>query len=131
MRLKIGKVVYTDYSSGQPVNKEFKINIDQTYENITDLYSVARLIVLKAMMSSGISNLVNFDVKGLQGSVTDALNASTKLAAEAAAKSLDTLKTEATNPSAIAGQAEGALKGTTSSVKNVASSLKNKLKLSF
>jgi len=113
MHLQIGKVVYIDYSGGQPTTKEFQINLDQSYENITDLYSVVRLIVLKAMMSSGISNLVNFDISGLQGSVTDVL------------------KNIPVDPSQIAGQAEGALKGTTSAVKDAASSLKSKLKLPF
>ena len=142
MRLKIGKVVYVDYSSGSPSTKEFPINLDQSYQNITDLNSVVRLIVLKAMMSSGISNLVNFDIGGLEGTLTGAFNTSTKAAAEAAAKSLSTLKTAAENPNAIAGQAGDALKGTTgaventakgvaSGVKSAASSLKNKLKLSF
>ncbi len=120
MRLKIGKVVYIDYSGGQPTTKEFSINIDQSYQNITDLNSVVRLIVLKAMMSSGISNLVNFDINSLQGAVTDSLNASAKMATQAAAKGLDTLKNAAGNPSAITGQAGGALKNTTGTVENAA-----------
>jgi len=142
MRLKIGKVVYIDYSSGKPSPKEFLINLDQSYQNITELNSVVRLIVLKAMMSSGIANLTNFDIAGLQGSVTDALNASAKLATEAAAKGLDTLNTVAKDPTAIVGQTKGLLKGTTgtvgstakelkSDVTSIASSLKNKLKLPF
>ncbi|MFH1208572.1 MAG: AsmA family protein [Candidatus Omnitrophota bacterium] len=142
MRLKIGKVVYMDYSGGQPSTKEFRIDLDQSYENITDLNSVVRLIVLKAMMSSGISNLVNFDIGGLEGTLTGAFNTSTKLAAQAAAKSLDALKTTAGDPNAIAGQVEGVLKGSPGAVKNTAkevaggvknaaNSLKNKLKLPF
>lgn len=142
MRLKIGKVVYVDYSSGSPSTKEYPINFDQSFQNITDLNSVVRLIVLKAMMSSGISNLVNFDLGDLEGTLTGTFSTSTKMAAEVAAKSLDTLKTAATNPSTLAGKAEGALKDTTgaventakgvaSGVKSAASSLKNKLKLSF
>jgi hypothetical protein len=142
MRLKIGKVVYADYSGASPSTKEFLINLDQSYQDITDLNSVVRLIVLKAMMSSGISNLVNFDVRSLEGSLTGAFNTSTKLAAQAAAKGLDTLKTAAGDPNAIAGQAGEVLKNTTGSVsdttkevagsvKNAASSLKNKLKLPF
>lgn len=138
MHLKIGKVVFVDYSSGTASTKEFLINLDQSYQNITDLNSVVRLIVLKAMMSSGISNLVNFDIGGLEGTLTGAFNTSTKMAAQAAAKSLDALKTAAGDPSAIAGQAGGMFKGTTGaventakevtgSVKNVASSLKDKL----
>ncbi|MFH0984885.1 MAG: AsmA family protein [Candidatus Omnitrophota bacterium] len=140
MRLKIGKVVFVDYSSGKPSTKEFRINLDQSYQNITDLNSVVRLIVLKAMMSSGISNLVNFDLGGLEGTLTGAFSASTQLAAQAAAKSLDTLKTAATNPTAIPGQVGGVLKDTTGAVgsttkevaggvKTAASSLKNKLKI--
>lgn len=129
MRLKIGKVVYVDYSSGKPSTKEFPINLDQSFQNITDLNSVVRLIVLKAMMSSGISNLVNFDMGGLQGTLKGAFNNSTKLATQAAAKSLDTLKTAAANPSGIADQAEGLLKGTPGAVENtakeVAGSVKN------
>ena len=123
MHLKIGKVVYVDYSSGKPSTKEFRIDLDQSYENITDLNSVARLIVLKAMMSSGMSNLVNFDVAGLEGTLTGAFGTSTKMAAAAAAKSLDTLKNAAGNPSAIAGQAEGLFKGTPGAVENTAKGL--------
>lgn len=139
MRLKIGKVVYVDYSGGSPATREFRINFDQSYQNITDLNSVARLIVLKAMMSSGISNLVNFDVQGLAGSL---VNTSTQLATRAATKGFDTLKTAAQNPDQIVGQAEGMLnnpagtvetaaKDVASGVKSAASALKNKLKISF
>jgi len=142
MRLKIGKVVYADYSGKNPSTKEFLINLDESFQNITDLNSVVRLIVFKAMMSSGISNLVNFDIGGLQGSLTGAFNSSTEFATQAAMKGLDTLKTAAANPNAITDQAGGVLKGTsgavqntakdvTSGVKNAASTLKNKLKLPF
>lgn len=142
MRLKIGKVVYADYSGKNPSTKEFLINLDESFQNITDLNSVVRLIVLKAMMSSGIANLVNFDIGGLQGSLTGAFNSSTEFATQTAMKGLDALKTAAANPNAIADQAGGVLKGTsgavqntakdvTSEVKNAASTLKSKLKLPF
>jgi formiminotetrahydrofolate cyclodeaminase len=71
-----------------------------------------------------------------------AFNTSTKMAAQAAAKSLDTLQAAAEDPNAIASQAGDALKSTTGAVgstakevaggvKNAATSLKNKLKLPF
>jgi len=123
MRLKIGKVVYIDYAGGQPATKEFKINLDQTFENISDLQSVVRLIVLKAMLSSGLSNLVNFDIAGLQNAVTDSLNASARMAAEAAQKGLNTLKNTVGDPNAIAGQAGTALKSTTGAVTDTAKSV--------
>ena len=131
MHLKIGKVVYVDYSSGKPSSKEFFISLDQSYQNITDLNNVVRLIVLKAMVSSGISNVVNFDIGGLQGTLTGAFNTSTKLAAQAAAKSLNTLKVNAANPNQFAGKTEAVLKDTagsvTNGVKDAANALKKKL----
>jgi hypothetical protein len=135
MRLKIGKVVYVDYASGNPAIREFRINFDQSFQNITDLNSVMRLIVLKAMMSSGISNLVNFDVQGLAGSL---VNDSTQLATWFAEKGFDTMKTAAENPSQIGGMlqnapgsVESAAKDVTSEVKSAASAIKNKFKIPF
>lgn len=142
MRLRIGKVVYEDYSSGQPSTKEFLINLDQVFQNITDLNSVVRLIVLKAMMSSGLSNLVNFDLGGLEGALTGAFQGSAKFATQAASQGLNTLANAVQQPGQVAGQAGEALKSTagtvedtaktvTSGVKDAASALKSKLKAPF
>lgn len=110
LTLKIGKVVYEDYSSGSPVTKTFNINFNESYRNITDLNAVARMIVLKAMMSSGISNLVNFDIQGLSGTMTDVLNSSAQMATQ---------------------KAEAALKATTGEAAAATNSLVKKLKLPF
>ncbi|MDD5745741.1 MAG: AsmA family protein [Candidatus Omnitrophica bacterium] len=70
LRLKIGTVVYKDYSQGAtPKTREFKINIDETYEHITDPQALARLIVVKALKNTTIAGLVNFDVKSLAESL--------------------------------------------------------------
>lgn len=151
MRLKLGRVVYTDLAAGSP-DKTVLINLDQTFQNITDLNSVIRLIVLQAMMSSGIANIVNFDIRGLEGTLMGAFDTTTKFAAEKAAQSLDMLKTAA-GDAAIPGQAGELFKsttgavgstakdvtglagntvqGVTSGVKSVTSSLKNTLKNPF
>ncbi len=142
MHFKIDKVVYVDYSGGQPSTKEFRMNLDQSYQNITDLNSIVRLIVLKVMINSGISNLVNFDIGGLEGTLTGAFNTSTKLAAQTAAKSLSALKTVAQDPSRLAGKTGDMLgtttgavgdtaKGLTREMKNAAGTLRNKLKIPF
>ncbi|MBU1043762.1 MAG: AsmA family protein [Candidatus Omnitrophica bacterium] len=77
MKLKIGKVIYKDYSKGgEPVIKEFKINVDEQYENITDPEAVVRIIVVKALANTTLSSLTNFKLgpltDSLQGSVKDA-----------------------------------------------------------
>ena len=76
LELKIGKVVYKDYTVSPPAVKEFAVNIDQRYEHITNPYTFAGLIVTQALMRTTVGQLANFDVAGLQSNVTDALRLS-------------------------------------------------------
>jgi len=71
LKLKIGKVIYKDYSGGSPpVVKEFNINIDAHYKNITDLNALGRLIIVKAITNTTITSLANFDLGPLKEGVT-------------------------------------------------------------
>ena len=84
LRLKIGKVLYKDYSAGgEPSIKEFNVNVDEQYTNITNPYTLVSLIVVKALMNTSISSLTNFDIKGLSGSVSDTLANAQKMTAQA------------------------------------------------
>jgi len=75
LRLKIGKAVYKDYSAGPaPSVKEFNINIDERYTNITNPYSLVSLIVVKALKNTTISGLTNFDINGLTNTISDTLS---------------------------------------------------------
>ena len=142
MRLKIGKVAYVDYSNGKPATKEFLINLDQSYQNITDLNSVVRLIVLKAMMSSGISNLTNFNTAALEGGLVNILATGKGTAGKVAAQGLKVLMATAQNPGQTAGDAGTTLQNTLGmlghtgksaggTVTNVASALKKKIRIPF
>ncbi len=102
--LKIGRAVYKDYSKGpQPFIKEYNINLNERYKNITDPYSIVSLIVVKALRSTAIPSLVNFDIMGLQGTITGTLGTAqrivegtieqtTQKAQEAVTQAADTLK---------------------------------------
>ncbi len=77
LKLKIDKVYYKDYSKGDPpAVKEFNVNVDATYENITDPKALVNIIVGKALANTTISSLMNYDLgllaEGLKGSVKDA-----------------------------------------------------------
>lgn len=110
LRLKIGKVFYKDYSKGgEPSVKEFDINIDETYTNINDPYSLVSLIVVKALMNTSIAGLANFDINGLKGTVSDTLATAQKNAQEAVAKVTET----AQKASDAAKEAQDAIKKTT------------------
>lgn len=78
LELKVGKVVYKDYTTTPPSTREFNVNIDEKYEHITNPAALAGLIVSRALMKTSIAQLANFDVAGLQNSVKDAMKASTK-----------------------------------------------------
>ncbi len=72
LKLKIGRVVYKDYSSGpKPSIKEYDLNIDDSYDNITDPQALARLILVRALINT---NIANFKIKNLQGLTADTLN---------------------------------------------------------
>ncbi|MDD5680027.1 MAG: hypothetical protein PHI59_02170 [Candidatus Omnitrophica bacterium] len=87
LQLKIGKVVFKDYSKGgTPSIREFNINLDEKYTNITNAYSLVSLIVVKALMGTSIASLTNFDLKGLQGSVSDVLGSAQKITGETVQK---------------------------------------------
>jgi uncharacterized protein involved in outer membrane biogenesis len=66
LHLKIGKVVYKDYSNGgSPSVQEFDLRIDEQYRNITNINAIVPIIVSKALSNAVLGRLVNFDIKGL------------------------------------------------------------------
>jgi hypothetical protein len=85
LELKIGKVIYKDYSGGgAPSVKEFNIGLDEKYKNITNPYTLVSLIVAKALMNTTIAGLIDFDLKGLQDTISDTLLSAQKVTAETA-----------------------------------------------
>ena len=68
LNLKIGKAVFKDYSKGaQPDVKEFSLNFNESFENITDPNDLVKIIVLKALMKTPIAALANFNLDNLTG----------------------------------------------------------------
>ncbi|MCP4650544.1 MAG: AsmA family protein [PVC group bacterium] len=67
LQLKVGKVIYKDYSQGKtPSVKEYEVNIDKRYENITDPQEFCKIIVREALLKTAIAQLANFDVNKLK-----------------------------------------------------------------
>jgi len=107
--LKIGKVIYKDYSKGpKPSVQEFNVNLNEKYTNITNPHSLVSLIVVKALMNTTIVRLTNFDLGGLKGAVSDTLASTQKIAVEGAQKAQEAVK-----------QTTEALKKTTEELKDV------------
>ena len=84
LHLKIGKAIYKDYSKGgEPVIREFNINIDETYTDITNPYALVSLIVVKALANTTIASLANFDINDLKGTISDTLSRATEVTGRA------------------------------------------------
>ncbi len=93
LELKIGKVVYKDYSKGTPPkSKEFNVNIDERYENITNPRAFISLIIVKALKNTTIARLTNFDLGALQENVAGKLKETTQKVMETADKVIETGK---------------------------------------
>jgi len=136
LSLKIGKVIYKDYSKKKgPSVREFELNLDEKYENITDPYTLVSLLVTRALIHTTIARLTDFDLRGLEGSVSDSLASAQELATEAAVAAQEALEDAAE-------KSEEALKQTQQKAKEAAGdlgeglkdtteSLKDKIKLPF
>ncbi len=87
--LKISKVSYKDYSMGtSPRVRDFNINIDEHFENITDPYALSSIIIVKALQNTIIANLANFDLGPLMPDASKILESATKNVSQAATKIL-------------------------------------------
>jgi len=95
--LRIGKVVFKDYSQGsKPFIKEFNVNINEHYRNITDPKALPGIILVRALGKTDIASLTNFDLGGLKNEVSNNVQGMTSnLATESAEKAkaaLESLK---------------------------------------
>jgi len=84
LELKIGKVIYKDYSKPEePSVKEYNINIDEKYYNITNTNAVLSIVLVKILSKTAIAGLVNLDLKGLGSIASDTAEKATKAVGEA------------------------------------------------
>jgi len=106
--LRIGKAFYKDYSrGGAPSVKEFDVNLNERYTNITNPYSVVTIIVVKALANTTIAGLTNFDINGLKGTVGDTLSRATEITGKAAEQAQQILQDTTQNaPATVKGAGE-------------------------
>ena len=90
LELKIDRVIYKDYTKGTPPKvKEYNVNINERYENITDPKSFVRLIILKALKNTAIANLTNFDLGKLQRGISGTVKKTAEKALEIPGRAIE------------------------------------------
>lgn len=88
--LKIDRVIYKDYSKGTPPKvKEYNVNINERYENITNPKTFVSLIILKALKNTAIARLANFDIGKLQKGIAGTIKKTAEMALEAPVKAIE------------------------------------------
>lgn len=114
LKLNIGKAIYKDYSrGGEPYVREFNVNLNESYSDVDNPYTLASLIVVKALANTSISGLANFDLNGLQGTLGDTLASAQKTVAATRETAKQTVKAAAETAKKaqdIAEQATGIVK---------------------
>ena len=90
LELRIDKVVYKDYSKGTPPKvKEYNVNIDDRFENITDPKTFGRLIIVKALKNTTIARLANFDIEKLQRGISGTVRKTAEKALETPGRAIE------------------------------------------
>ncbi len=92
LELKIEKVIYKDYLRGMPPEiREFKVNINERYKNVTSPGALISLIVAKALKNTTIASLANFDLRPLERGISDIFRVTGEVAGDVAEETLETV----------------------------------------
>ena len=72
LRLKIGRVLYKDYTHGkEPRIKVYNINMDEKFTDIEDIHTLTSTVMLKALSKTNIGMIAGFNLKLLKINVLD------------------------------------------------------------
>lgn len=119
LKLKIGRVIYKDYSRGsEPFEVEYNVNIDETYTDIKDAYTLVSLIIARSLTNTAIAKIANIDLSKLQRSISGNFSNAGKAATRVISEAKDIFKDAAKGKLSVEEATEG-LKKTTKELKEV------------
>jgi len=72
--LKIDKVFLRNYSSGSPVEREFKLNINENIKNIENSDALVKLILLRVLSKTSIPSLAKIDLSDLKKEILNEID---------------------------------------------------------
>lgn len=84
LKIKVGKVIYKNYPVSLPIIvREFELNVDERYEDITDPSDLAGLILSKIFLSNTrVARLVAPDMGEVRDEIVEALKKAMELVPE-------------------------------------------------
>lgn len=100
LQLKVGRVVFKDYSVTPPATKTYNVNINKEFRGISSSAGLMRLIVVESLLKTNLSGLLDFNFKALEDNVKGLLAApgammkkTAGVATDAATEAVGTTKT--------------------------------------
>lgn len=97
VQLKLGKVIFKDYTSNPVTVKEYAINLNRRYENINNFNAVSKLIVTEVLTRTALSDIANVDLNQLQKSIVGNIKSVPEGATQVIGNTTDTIKKTATD----------------------------------
>jgi hypothetical protein len=70
LELKVGRVLYRDYTQLPPGEFRYNVNIHERYENVTDVEGLVKLIVTRSLVNTAISRLAEVDFDRLKTDIS-------------------------------------------------------------
>ncbi len=67
LRLKAGRVIYTDETDPSKEARTFNIGIEEQYENISDAAALIQLVTLSVLRQTALPGILNFPMDSLRG----------------------------------------------------------------
>ena len=85
LKLNIVTVVYKDYAQGEPPRiQEFNINLDESYEHITDLSVLVKIVIAQALAKASIDKLANINLSIITDNLPTPLKEGARVISEGA-----------------------------------------------
>ena len=90
LKLKIGKVIFKDYSKGpEPTITEYNVDIDEQFKNIMDPYSFVALLITRSLSRTPIARLADINLTPLKTQASRIMGTSAKAARRALDSALE------------------------------------------
>jgi hypothetical protein len=79
MEVRIGRVVYKDYSKGNPPKvSTYELNYNEKFEKITNPYGLVALVLSRALVKTAVGKLAGMDIQKFEAGLKESLRESNK-----------------------------------------------------
>ena len=85
LNLRFGTLAFKDYEKRpeKPTEQSLKLNLDETYTDITNPQVLVAIIVQKALRNAAVNQITGFDLGGIEGAMTNTVGNVSEITSQA------------------------------------------------